>query len=77
MELRPRVDELTHGLAGWFTCWQFDRAVMVYGRWVDGKLKETDKHGKYINDLDDILAGRKTYHWSPGSGMQLPLKYRQ
>ena len=50
---------------------------MVFGRWVDGKLKETDQSGRYVNDLDDLLKGRKTIHWSPGGTMMLPLKYQK
>lgn len=34
--------EKTNGLAVWWTCFQFDRAVTTFGRYVENKLHEMD-----------------------------------
>lgn len=46
----------TRGLAVWWTCWQFDRAVMTWGRWVENKLADYDAENKtYRYTLSDLL----------------------
>lgn len=40
LNLLPWADEVTHGLGGWWTCFQFDRAIVWFGRYVESRLSE-------------------------------------
>lgn len=47
--------ETRYGMDGWWTCMQFDRAVLYLGNWVDAKLLERDQEGHQVYTLDDLL----------------------
>lgn len=49
-----RPSSFIAGLDEW-TAYQLDLATMMQGRWIDGKLSETDDKGKPINKLVDLL----------------------
>lgn len=36
--------------------YQFDNAVLLFGNWVEGKLKETDYKGKPKHKIESLLA---------------------
>ena len=40
----------------WWTAWQFDNAVLTFGKWIDNKLAERDKDGKPVNTLRELLG---------------------
>lgn len=57
--LRQQMDETTHGLAGEWMCMMFDRAVMVFGTWVDNKLEERDSRThRRVWTLKELLADK-------------------
>lgn len=39
--------------------YQLDLAALTLGRWVENKLAETDKTGKPVNRLNDLLGNSK------------------
>lgn len=39
----------------WWTCHQFDSAVIWGGMWIENKLNEFDKEGKPVHKLKDLL----------------------
>jgi hypothetical protein len=43
------------GLRNGWLAWSFDNAVSLYGRFVEAELSRTDKDGKPIRTLNDIL----------------------
>lgn len=52
---------------------------MLFGKWVDGKLKQTDKKGEYLYTLQDLLGDGKaqqSFSWSPGQAVK-PLKKKE
>lgn len=51
---QPPNDLLGFDLDGWLA-YTFNRAVVVYGNWVDNQLEERDKNGKPRHRLDEIL----------------------
>lgn len=42
---------------GW-VAYQVDAAVSLLGRWVDGRLAQTDERGRPVHTLAALLAGR-------------------
>lgn len=38
-----------------WTGWQFDNAVMFFGRWVEAHLEERDKQGKPVHKIENLL----------------------
>lgn len=54
-DIATLADRETHGLAAWWTCYQFDRAVTWFGRWMDAKLAETDADYKSKYTLSELL----------------------
>lgn len=38
--------------------YEFDNAVFMYGRWVNNKRQETDKKGRPLYSIEDILSGK-------------------
>ena len=40
---------------GSWAAYQFDGATLMLGRWVEAKLEETDKQGKRIHRIQDLL----------------------
>lgn len=65
------MDDATHGLAGEWMCMMFDRAVMVFGTWVDNKLEERDKKThERIWSLKELLSDK------PLSGVKMAMQSR-
>ena len=53
------MDELTHGLAGEWSCLMLDRAVMTFGTWVENKLEERDpRTHKRIFTLKELISDK-------------------
>ncbi len=46
------------GISDTWLAYDFDNAVFVYGRWVNNKRQETDKKGKPLYAIEDILSGK-------------------
>lgn len=39
----------------WWTCLQFDMAVVWFGRYVENKLNELDSKGRHVYTIDELL----------------------
>lgn len=52
----------------WWINYQFDNAVITYGRWVDSMLSKTDDKGKRIYELDSLVNDPDTRPRTSGSG---------
>lgn len=50
---------------GWWECYQLDRAVSWFGRYVENKLSELDKDGNPIYTLEELLTDKDTRTNSP------------
>jgi hypothetical protein len=79
LRLKQWVQE-TFNLDGWWTCYQFDRAVAYLGNWVEGKMAEFERidgpdgpryERKYR--LDELLGDKmeKRQHASDGGSALL------
>lgn len=55
LKLRQWVQE-TSGFDGWWECFQLDRAVSWFGRYVENKLSKLDKTGHPIYRLEELLS---------------------
>lgn len=67
LNLRRWANEVTHGLGGWWTCYQFDSAITWFGRYIENKLTETETVGKETRQkyqLRDLLD--TTPHYENG-----------
>lgn len=47
--------ENTFGFDGWWTAYQFDNAVTLWGNWVQNRLLERDKNHDPLYTLDMLL----------------------
>ena len=43
------------GMPDLWTAWQFDNAVLTFGRWVDNQLEERDESGRRVHTLRNLL----------------------
>lgn len=48
--------ETTFGIDGWWTAYQLDRAVTLWGNWVQNKLLERDKNHQPLYTLDMLVS---------------------
>lgn len=46
------------GIRNTWLAYQFNGAVIFYGRYVEGKLNERDDDGKPIHSIENILSGQ-------------------
>ena len=50
---------------GWWECYQFDRVVSWFGRYVENRMNELDKDGHPIYTLEELLTDKDTRTNSP------------
>lgn len=47
------------GVRNAWLSWMFNRAVWMFGAWVDGRLSERDKDGKPLYSLGELMLPRR------------------
>lgn len=52
----PTWVENEFGLDGWWTCYQFDKAITLWGNWVQNRLLERDKNHQPLYTLDMLIS---------------------
>lgn len=52
----PAWVEREFGLDSWWTCYQFDSAVTLWGNWVQNKLLERDKNHQPLFTIEMLIS---------------------